>query len=103
MADGVEDRRGAIAVLDIGAVDDQTDQQTQRIGDDMALAPVDLLARVIAPKTTAFSGFHALAVDHARRRAGLAALEFARRHDELMVDRGQQTTVSPVVEVALHR
>ena len=49
MAEGLQHRRSAVAVLNIGAMDDQTDQQTQRISDDMALAPLGLLADVKAP------------------------------------------------------
>ena len=70
---------------------------------DVALAPLDLLARVIAVNTAAFRGFHALAIDHAGQRAGLSSLQFPGFHDKVMVHRAQQTTVPPVVEIALHR
>jgi hypothetical protein len=56
----------AVAVLDIGGVNDGSDQQALRVGDDMALSALDLLARIKAPRPAAFRGFHALAVDHAR-------------------------------------
>ena len=37
------------------------------------------------------------------RRAGLSSLQFPGFHDKVMVHRAQQTTVPPVVEIALHR
>ena len=43
IADRLEDQGRAVAVLDIGAMDDQSDQQTERIGDDMALELRSLL------------------------------------------------------------
>src|SRR3546814_5055350 len=35
------------------------------VGEDVALAALDLLARVIAARAATFSRFHALAIDHA--------------------------------------
>ncbi len=87
----------------IGCVHDQADQQAECIGDDVTLAALDLLARVIAPNTTAFRGFHALAVDHPGARAGLASFQLPGRHDQVMVDALQQAVGAPVVEIALDR
>lgn len=39
---------GAIAVLDIGAMDDDIQQQAEGVDDDMAFAARDFLARVVA-------------------------------------------------------
>ena len=39
---------GAVAVLDAGAVDDDVQQQTEGVDEDVALAARDFLARVIA-------------------------------------------------------
>ena len=80
VTDGFEQLRRAVPILDLGAVHQQSDEQAESIGHDMALAPVDLLAGVIAPDTAAFRGFRALAVDHAGARAGLAPLKLPRRH-----------------------
>lgn len=41
--------RITVAVLDGGTVDDAADHQPERVGDDVALAPLHLLARVIVP------------------------------------------------------
>ena len=39
---------GAIAVLDVGGMDGDAQQQTQRVDEDVPLATLDLLARVVA-------------------------------------------------------
>ena len=43
----VEDQRGPIAILDIGGVDRNAQQQTERIDEDMPLTAGDLLARIV--------------------------------------------------------
>ncbi len=44
----VEDQPGAIAILDVGRVDDDVQQETEPVDEDVPLAAFDLLARVIA-------------------------------------------------------
>lgn len=44
----VEDRPGAVAILDVGGVDDHIQQEAERIDKDVPLAPLRLLARVEA-------------------------------------------------------
>ena len=39
---------GAIAVLDVGAMDEDAHEETERVDQDVALAPRDLLARIVA-------------------------------------------------------
>ena len=70
------------------------------VGHDVSLAPLDLLAGIIARNPAAFGGLDALAVDHTRRRARLAALEFARAHRQQMIERLPQTVVAPPVVVS---
>ena len=41
---------GPIAILDVGRMHDHGQQQAQGIYDDVTLAPVDFLARVVAPR-----------------------------------------------------
>jgi len=57
ITDRLEHIDGAIAVLNVGSVDENEDQEAADIGDDMPLAPLDLLARVVAPNPAAFRGF----------------------------------------------
>lgn len=61
---GLEDGRRAVAILNIGAVNHEADHQSNCIDDNMTLASVDLLARVIARNSAAFRGFQALTIDH---------------------------------------
>ena len=44
----IEHQPSAIAVLDIGRVDDDVQQEAERVDEDVPLATLDLLARVIA-------------------------------------------------------
>lgn len=55
---------GTVPILHLGAVHNQPDQ---RVGNDMALVALDLLAGIIAPNAAAFGGFDTLAVDHSGR------------------------------------
>lgn len=68
------------------------------ISQDMPLAALDLLACVIATRTTAFSGFHALAVDDTGAGRSLAANDFPRHHQQRVIDRQPQAVVPPKVE-----
>ena len=46
---------GAIAILDIGGVDGDADQQAGSISHDMALAALDLLGRIVAARPATFA------------------------------------------------
>ena len=65
-------QRCAVAVLDVGGVDHGVDQVALSVGDDVALAALDLLARIIATRTPGFGGFNALAVDDPGTGRGIA-------------------------------
>src|SRR5690348_15751889 len=67
----------AVPILDVGAVHLGADQQPGGVGDDVALAPVDLLAGVVPARSAALSGLDRLAVDHPDRGARLSASLFA--------------------------
>jgi choline dehydrogenase len=78
--------RRAVTVLDIGGVNDRSDQQALRVGDDMTLPALDLLAGVKAPWPAAFRGFHALTIDHARAGRSLSARRLTGHQQQGMVD-----------------
>ena len=61
---GLHEDRQPFTILNGGAVDDDEQHAAQRVGDDMALAARNLLARVMATNATVFGGFDRLAVDH---------------------------------------
>lgn len=44
----IKDQPGAIAVLDVGRVDDDVQQETERVDKNVPFAAFDLLARVVA-------------------------------------------------------
>ncbi len=57
------------------------------VDERMALAPVDLLARVIAARPTSLGCLDALAVDDRTSGAGLSSDPFAIEHDQGVIDK----------------
>jgi len=98
-----EHQRRSVAVLDVGGVDHGVDQISLGIGEDVALASLDLLACVITPRPAGFRGFYALAIDDASAGRGLAAVRLARGHEQIVVQRLPQAVVAPQIEPAPHR
>ena len=84
-------QRAAVAVLDVGGVDDRVHQQALRIDEDVALPALDLFACIVAVGSIAgplFRALDALAVDDRGGRArlargGLAALRIKRVVDAI--------------------
>jgi hypothetical protein len=69
----------------------------------VALAALDPFARIIAPNTTSFSGFYALAIHDPCRWLGFAVLGQTRRFDQLLVYLIKQAVIAPRVEIAPNR
>lgn len=82
-------------------MDDHPAQMAECVGDDVALAALDLLGGVEPARPAAFGGLDVLAVDDAGRRACVPAFQFTRRRDEVVADRLQDPTVALVVKVVL--
>jgi hypothetical protein len=61
----VEQRNGAMIVLDVARKHEQAKHQAGGVGDDMTLAPFHPLGGIKAARAATFRGFHALAVDDA--------------------------------------
>lgn len=95
-----EQQRCPITVLDIGRVDYGMDQIALGVGQDMPLAALDLLARIIAARTAALGGLDALAIDDAGAGRGFTAMNLARGHQQGMVQRLPQPAVAPHVKPA---
>ena len=72
----------AVAVLDVGTVNDRVEQQTQRIYENMALLALDLLARIIAVRIDPGPPFSALFTLWLSMMAavGLASRSLCSRH-----------------------
>lgn len=98
-----EQQRSPIAVLDVGGVDQGMDEVALGIGEDVPLAALDLLACITTPRTAAFGGFDALAVDDTGAGRSLAPLRFPPYHEQILVEREPQAIVAPQVEPAPHR
>lgn len=76
----LEQRRRAVAVLNISGMDKRAHQKAFRIDQNVRLLAFDLLSRIVAMRVVVFRAFHALAVDDGNGRAGLAMLA---RSDQL--------------------
>lgn len=46
----VQDQGGAVAILDVGTVDGDVQEQAERVDEDVILDALDLLARVVADR-----------------------------------------------------
>ena len=57
---GRKQQGAAVAILDIGRMNDGVEQQTQRVYENVALLAFDLLARIIAMRIDAGPPFSAL-------------------------------------------
>jgi len=87
-------RAGAPTVLDIDGMDQRIEQVPDRIGDDVALVSLDLLARVIVARSARLGGLGRLTVDDADGRLGLRALREPLAGHERGVDRVEQAAVA---------
>jgi hypothetical protein len=101
--DGGQDIDGPVAILNIGGLNHKADQLALSIGDDVALAALDLRACVIPGWTAALGGLDRLTVDDTRRRTRLAPGLFTGGHHQNVVDLGERAVPGPAIEVGLHR
>src|SRR5215204_1154198 len=98
-----QDPRRAIPVLDVGWLGLQDEATPGGVDHDLPLAPLHLLAGVVASRAAALGGLDALAVEHRGRGRRLAADPLAISHDEQVVDRLEQALVTPSAEPAEDR
>ena len=97
-----QQRRERVAVLRAGRRDLAFDGQPERIDGEMALATLDLLARIEAAGTARFGRLDRLAIDNHGGRRSLAALRLARGHHENRDDLRPQAAIAPSVKPVLH-
>lgn len=100
--DGFDDEPSPVAVLDVGGVDYDPNEQTSGIGHDMSLAALHLLGRIVAAGPAAFARRDRLAVDDTRRRARFRTSSFAHLQRQHKMGRLKQAVVVPIIKVALH-
>jgi hypothetical protein len=100
----------SVAVLNIGSVNNEADEQPARVGVDVPLAAFDVFPGVKAPYSAAFRRFDALILslpkDDCRSRpqtGWLPPRSFARRHHQSVVHRLPKPAAAPLIEVVLNR
>ena len=85
-AERFEQRHGAVVVLNIGGVHEDSEQPAFGIGDDVPFAAFHLLGHVKPTWAAAFRGLHALTVDDAGGRSGVAPDRFASQPHQIAID-----------------
>jgi len=100
--DGFEHVGCPIAVLNAGMMNDGTDEVADCIRDDVALAPLDLLAGIEPARPAGFGGLDRLTVDHTGCGRSLASGYFPRLHDQDVIDAIERAVTTEAVEMPLH-
>jgi len=103
VADAGEQVRSAVAILDARLLDHRPDQEALGVGDDMALAALDLFTGIIAPWSAALGRLQALTVDDRRGRTGFATDALPVGDDQRMVDLFEQAGVTKYREPVENR
>ncbi len=86
----------AIAILNIGDMDNKPNEVPERIG--------DVVKACIKPARPArFGRFHRLAINHARAWRCRTPSQFPRLHRERVVDAHESAIAAEAVEICLHR
>ena len=93
----------AVTVLDVGGMDQGVEQVAGRVGHEMALALLDLLAGIVAAPPTGLGRLDRLTVDDGGSRFSRAALRDLHTGHQHRVDRVEQAAVAHPVEMILHR
>lgn len=93
---------GGVPVLNIGGQAQHRQNQPQRVHQHVALAAVDLLARIVAPRLAARGAFDALAVDNRRAGVALAGLELPQEFAQGGVDLRPQPAAFLLPEVVIN-
>ena len=100
--DATQDNWSSVAILNVSGMDNGVNQIAFGVGEDVALAPFDLLPGIVAPRAATFCGFNALAVDYTGAGRSLATLRFADQHEKPMVQGLPQSRIAPEVEPTAH-
>ena len=97
--EGGQQELGSVPVLNVGGQNHYGEQQANRIDQDMPLAPIDFLARIIATFVAAFTAFDALAIDDRRTGLAVASRQQARGLPQVGVDLHPETIAFPEAKV----
>ncbi len=95
----VEHEARAVAILDVGEMNGNAQQEAQRIDEDMPLAAGDLLARIVALRIEQsppfWRRFGALTVDDGSGGTGFASVPFAHGNVKSVMDALQRAVPKP--------
>jgi len=101
-AEPCEEKTGSSRVGDRGSRDAHGHQEPQRINQQMAFAPFDVFAVVVAAFASEFCRLDALAVDAARRRMLVTPCLLAHPGAEGVVEASPGPAVTPWAEIPVH-
>jgi len=99
----IHDAHRRIPVLHARHANRHRHQQAQRVGDEVPLATLDLLAGVVPLRATLRGGLHRLRVQDRRGRFGVAALMAAPHGAQLVVQLLEEALRQPPPEGAVHQ
>lgn len=91
------------AVLNIGSMGEDEDREASGIGEDMALAALHFLVRIITRHTATFRNYYALAVNHANTGRVFAPFNLSQVHHQHHGKRVEQPAVPSGVKTPAHR
>lgn len=94
---------GGISILNIGGQHHHRDEQSDRIDQDMAFAPIDLLAGIVTPLVADLGTLYALAVDDTSTGVALASIDQAHLFPQVSMNGFPQTVALPGSEVVIGR
>jgi len=97
-AENSQDQHRSILVLNIGRMDDERQDQTQRIDNDMALTSVDLLSGIVTSLAADLGRLDRLTVDNRRARGLLASQATPKHVPERVVNPLPSPVVAPTEE-----
>ena len=100
---GLQQRHGAVAILNRGGMDLQHQWPPIRVHHGVPLAAHHLLAGIITARTASLGGLDALAVDGGSTRAGLTSDALAVEHHQSVGNGLPHMTASPGREPAVDR
>jgi hypothetical protein len=99
----LEQRHGAIAILNVGRVHEEFERPSVGIDHGMAFTAHHLLSRIVAAGPACFGCLHALTVDHRCRRGWLPADPHPVELYQMMVEPLERGGVAQFIEPSIHR
>ena len=94
-AGSAQERPAAVAILNARGMQFEDERTSVCIHQGVALAPIDLLAGVVTPRTAGFRRLDAVAVDNRSGGTGFASNAFAVCHDKSVIDPLEDAGVAP--------